>query len=110
MTVNVYEKYYKANAVFSGVQRNGALVMLISDSEAGQINYKTAVTFFPHRDKEDYAVSYDAYFEKELYAGKGRRSKKKETAYLEQLQAVIDGLAEEHGAAVLWDSPLSETD
>ena len=30
--------------------------------------------------------------------------------HLEQLQAVIDGLAEEHGAAVLWDSPLSETD
>ena len=49
------------------MQRKGALVALISDSEAGAITYKAAVTFFPHRDEEDFAVSYDAYFEKELY-------------------------------------------
>ena len=107
MTVNVYERYYKADAVFSGVKRNGALVMLTSDSEAGQITYKAAVTFFPHRDEEDFAVSYDAYLEKELYAGKGRRSKKKEAAYLERLQAEIDGLTAGHGASVLWDKPLA---
>ena len=77
MVINVYERYYKAKAVFSGVERRGALVMLVSDSEAGSITYKAAVSFFPHRDDEDYAVSYDAYFEKELYSGKGRRSKKK---------------------------------
>ena len=76
MVINIYERYYKADAVFSGVQRKGALVALISDSEAGNITYKAAVTFFPHRDEEDFAVSYDAYFEEELYSGKGRRSKK----------------------------------
>lgn len=108
MVVNVYERYYKADAVFSDVQRNGVLVMLISDSEAGFITYKAAVTFFPHRDEEDYAVSYDAYFEKELFTGKGRRSKKKEAAYLEQFKDTIDGIAEEHNALVLWDEPLTE--
>ena len=48
MVTNVYERYYKADAVFAGVKRNGALVMLTSDSEAGLITYKAAVTFFPY--------------------------------------------------------------
>lgn len=108
MVINVYEQYFKADAVFSDVQRNGALVMLISDSEAGNITYKAAVTFFPHREEEDYAVSYDAYFEKELYSGKGRRSKKKEEAYLEQLRETINGIAKEHDASICWDEPLTE--
>lgn len=108
MVINVYEQYFKADAVFSDVQRNGALVMLVSDSEAGMITYKAAVTFFPHRDEEDYAVSYDAYYEKELYQGKGRRSKKKEAAYLEQLRGVIDELAAENKARVLWEEPLRD--
>lgn len=110
MVINVYEQYFRADAVFSDVQRSGAQVMLISDSEAGMITYKAAVTFFPHNDEEDYAISYDAYFEKELYRGKGRRSKKKEAAYLEQLQAVIDELAMENNARVLWDEPLREAE
>ena len=38
MVINVYERYYKADAVFNGVKRNGALVMLISDSEEGNIS------------------------------------------------------------------------
>ena len=107
MVINVYERYFKAEAVFSGVPRRGALVMLISDSEAGFITYKAAVTFFPHTDEEDFAVSYDAYFEQELYSGKGRRSKKKEAAFLEQLPGAIGRLAAEHGASVLWDEPLT---
>ena len=108
MVINVYERYYKADAVFSGVQRHGALVMLISDSEAGFITYRAAVTFFPHRDEEDYTVSYDAYLEKELYSGKGRRSRKKEAAFLEQLQDTVDEIAGEHGASVFWDEPLTQ--
>ena len=108
MVVNVYERYYKADGVFSGVKRNGALVMLISDSEAGQITYKAAVTFFPHNDDEDFAVSYDAYFEEELYSGKGRRSGKKEEEFLSELQAVVDRMAEAQGAKILWDEPLRD--
>ena len=107
MVINVYERYFKAEAVFSGVPRRGALVMLISDSEAGFITYKAAVTFFPHADEEDFAVSYDAYFERELYSGKGRRSKKKEAAFLEQLPEAVSLLVAERGASVLWDEPLT---
>ena len=108
MELNVYEQYFETQGVFSEVERKGALVMLISDSERGMITYKAAVTFFPHRDEEDYAVSYDAYFEKVIYEGKGRRSKKKEAIYLEQLPEVINQLAEENGAEVCWDKPLRE--
>ncbi|MBR5739983.1 MAG: hypothetical protein IKX81_01675 [Firmicutes bacterium] len=108
MVINVYERYYKADGSFSGVQRNGALVMLVSDSEAGNITYKAAVTFFPHRDEEDFAVSYDAYFEKELYSGKGRRSKKKEEAYLEDFQNTIDEIVAEQNARVIWNEPLMD--
>jgi hypothetical protein len=108
MEINVYSQYFKAQGYFSGVERRGALVLLISDSEAGQIKYTAAVSFFPHRDEEDFAVSYDAYFQKELYCAAGRRSRKREVGLLEQLRGVIDALAQENGAAVLWDSPLAE--
>ena len=108
MTVNVYEQYFAAEGEFSGVRRRGALVMLISDSEAGQIRYEAAVTFFPHADEEDFAVSWDAYFSKTLYEGKGRRSKKRETALLETLRETVDALAAEAGGAVIWDEPLRD--
>ena len=108
MVINVYEQYFEAHGVFSAVERKGALVMLISDSERGMISYKAAVTFFPHADEEDFGVSYDAYFEKILYEGKGRRSRKKEAGYLQQLPEIIDQLARENGAEVFWDRPLRE--
>ena len=108
MVVNVYEQYFAAEGIFNGVERRGALVMLVSDSEAGTICYRAAVTFFPHRDEEDYAVSYDAFFEQELYRAPGRRSKKREAAMLEHLPTEIDALASVHGARVLWDRPLRE--
>ena len=57
---------------------------------------------------EDFSVSYDAYFEKVLYQGKGRRSKKKEILFLEHLRETIDEIAKEHGALVLWNEPLTE--
>ncbi len=59
-TVNVYEQYFEAAGTFNGVDRHAALVMLISDSAEGNICYKAAVSFFPHNDPEDFAVSYDA--------------------------------------------------
>jgi hypothetical protein len=104
--VNVYERYYAAEAEFNGVPRHAALVMLIATSEEGQIKYEAAVTFFPHRDEEDYAVSYDAYFSKVLYEAKGRRSKKREEALLETFPTEIDQLAETIGGKVLWEQPL----
>ena len=108
MTVNVYERYYTAEAEFNGVPRHGALVMLVADSDAGNIKYEAAVTFFPHNDEEDFAVSYDAYFSKVLYEAKGRRSKKREEALLQTLTSEIDEIAETIGGKVLWDQPLRE--
>ena len=107
-TINVYERYYAAEAEFNGVPRHGALVMLIATSEEGNIRYEAAVTFFPHRDEEDYAVSYDVYFSKMLYEAKGRRSKKREEALLQEFQQHIDELAQEAGGTVDWNQPLRE--
>ena len=53
-TINVYEQYFAAECTVNDVPRRAALVMLISDSEAGQIRYEAAVSFFPHRDEEDF--------------------------------------------------------
>ena len=108
MTLNVYEQFFAADCTFNGVKRRAARVMLISDSEAGSIRYEAAVTFFPHVDEEDFAVSYDAYFSRVLYEAKGRRSKKREAALRERLSAVIDELAGEAGGAVDWEKPLRE--
>ena len=108
MVINVYSQYFAATGTFSGVERRGAMVLLISDSEAGQISYKAAVSFFPHQDEEDFAISYDAYFEKELYRAPGRRSKKREAALMEALQAEIDALAAANNATVDWSNPLNE--
>ena len=108
MEINVYSQYFAAKGCFSGVERKGAHVLLISDSEEGNIKYTAAVSFFPHRDDEDFAISYDAYFDKELYNAAGRRSRKREAALMEGLREVIDGLAAEHGASVDWDRPLNE--
>ena len=77
-TINVYEQYFSAQAEYNGVARHGALVMLIADSEAGNIRYEAAVSFFPHNQDDDFAVSY------------------------------IDELAETVGGKVLWDKPLRE--
>ena len=107
-TINVYEQYFAANGKFNGVERKAALVMLISDSEAGQIRYTVAVSFFPHKDEEDFAVSYDAYFDRVIYEGKGRRSKKKEQAFLENFRDTVDEIASEAGGAVIWDRPLRD--
>lgn len=107
--VNVYERYYSAEAVFNGVPRHAALVMLIATSEEGNIRYEAAVTFFPHRDDEDFAVSYDAYYNKVLYEAKGRRSKKREQQLLnDEFQPAIDALAAEIGGKILWDKPLRD--
>ncbi len=108
MTIDVYRRYYEAACDYAGVPRRAALVTLTSDSEAGQIRYTAAAAFFPHRDPEDFAVSYDAIAETLLYEGKGRRSKKREAALLEGLQAAVDEAAAPLGAQVFWDKPLGE--
>ena len=108
MVINVFEQYFAAECEFNGVKRRAALVVLTSDSEAGNIRYEAAVTFFPHRDEEDFAVSYDAYFSQTLYSAPGRRSKKREAVLLERLRETVDGLAAGTGVRVMWNAPLRE--
>ncbi len=108
MTINVYEQYFAAEHEKNGVERKAALVMLIADSGGGMISYKAAVTFFPHREEDDFAVSYDDYMERELFSGKGRRSKKRDAAFLERLREEIDALASPEGGIVRWDEPLKD--
>ena len=107
-TIDVYEQYFAAEHEANGRARHAALVKLTSDSEAGQIRYTAGVTFFPHDDAEDFAVSWDDYFETELFAGKGRRSKKREAKMLETLRATVDELVGPAGGRIFWDEPLRE--
>ena len=107
-TINVYEQYFRAEGVFNGVERRAASVLLISDSEAGHIRYSLAVNFFPHREDDDFAISYDAYFSKTLYESSGRRSRKREEAFLTAMQEEADGLAAANGGRIFWVKPLIE--
>ena len=106
--LNVYEQYFEADMVYNGRARRAAKVMLICESGDGQIRYEAAVTFFPHEDEEDYLVTSDAYFSKTLYDAKGRRSKARETALMEELKSELDALCSENGAKVFWEKPLRE--
>ena len=106
--VNVYEQYFGASAHFHGVERRGVRVALIADSGGGEIRYTLAISFFPHETDDDFAIAYDAYFEKTLYQAKGRRSKKKEAAFLEHIRSEAESLAAEQSACIDWTAPLIE--
>lgn len=104
--INVYERYFEAECTANGIPRRAADVMLTATSEEGTIRYEAAVSFFPFRDPEDFLISSDAYYSKELYFAKGRRSKKREEGYLKIFEAVINELAQAAGGKVFWDKPL----
>lgn len=106
--VDVFKQYFNAECVFNGVERRGAVVWLNAESAEGNIRYEVGVTFFPHRDPEDFAVSYDACFQKELINTKGRRSKKRDEQCIAQLQVAADELAASVGGVIHWDKPITE--
>lgn len=108
MTINVYEQYFGASIEWNGEERKGVRVCLVSDSCEGNITYTLQVNFFPHRDKEDFGISYDALSEKVLFQGKGRRSRKREEAFLLTLRDEADSLASALGGKIDWDDPLIE--
>ena len=108
MTVDVYRQFFSARATCGGVERRAALVALTADSSEGVLTYEVLVTFFPHRDEEDYAVSSDACASRRLFSARGRRSGKRERAFLEGLRPVADKLAGELGGEIFWDRPLRD--
>ena len=106
--IDIYKQYFNAECVYNGVERKGAVVTLTATSDSGMIKYEVGISFFPHRDAEDYAISYDAYASKEIYNAKGRRSKKREAQYLEEFRKYADELAVEMGGKIFWDKPLRD--
>ena len=106
--IDVYSQYFEADCVFSGVPRKAAVVRLTSTYEDGNISYACSVSFFPYRDPEDFAVSYDAYAEETVYDAPGRRSRKRESELMKDLQSRVDGLAAGLGGTVYWDKPIRE--
>ncbi|MCR5262997.1 MAG: hypothetical protein K6D94_03915 [Clostridiales bacterium] len=108
MTVDVYMRYFRAECVYDGVRRRAAKVALTSESENGKIRYFASVTFFPHTDDEDFAVSCDAEASETLYEAAGRRSKKREEKLLGLLEPAVCRLAESLGGQVFWDEPIGE--
>ena len=106
--IDVYKQYFSAECEFNGVKRRAAVVTLTATSDAGTILYEVGVSFFPHRDEEDYAVSYDAISQEELFSGKGRRSKKREKEYLADIRTEADKAAEKLGGRIFWDKPLRD--
>ena len=108
MTINVYEQYFKADALIHEIQRNGVKTVLTCTSEEGNVSYDIQVVFFPHRDAEDFAVSYDAELTKNIYQAKGRRSHKRELAFLKDFRKQCDEMAETFHAVIDWDEPLTQ--
>lgn len=106
--IDVYKQYFKGNCIYNDVQRNGVLVTLTSTSDSGMIKYEVTISFFPHINEEDYAISYDAYLSKEIYYDKGRRSKKKEQVFLEEVRNHANELANQLNGIIYWEEPLRE--
>ncbi len=107
-TIDVYRQYFSAECIFNDVERHGAAVWLVAESDNGIIRYEVGVSFFPRRDAEDFAISYDACVLKELLRTKGRRSKKRDAQYLAQVQMVADEIASSINGVIHWDHPLGE--
>ena len=106
--INIYQQYFEACGTFNGRERHAVNIILKSDSSEGIIRYDILVSFFPHDDPEDFAVSYDACFTKTIYSGKGRRSKKREAEFMKDIRDMATSLATENGASIDWDKPLCE--
>ena len=106
--IDVYKQYFAADCIYNEVQRNGVVVILTATSDSGMIKYELGLAFFPHRDAEDFAISYDAYVSKEIYNARGRRSRKKEEVFMEQLQELADVVGAELNGTVFWEKPLRD--
>lgn len=106
--IDIFEQYLAGTCTYNGVERRGVLVKLNAESDAGNLRYTVLVSFFPHENDEDFAVSYDAMAEEILFDGKGRRSKKRDAAMLKLLHETADRLAESLGGTIDWEHPLRE--
>ena len=108
MVIDVYQQYFEGYCVVNERVRHAVDVKLTSTSDQGMIRYEISVNFFPHDDEEDFAVSYDGCVSETVYEGKGRRSRKREAAMIEDLRKTADRLAASMEGTIVWDHPLIE--
>ena len=106
--IDVYKQYFKGNCIYNDIQRNGVVITCTATSDQGYITYDVQISFFPHVDEEDYLISYDACIQKNIFYDKGRRSKKKEQVYLNEIKNHADELASNLNGIIYWDKPLRE--
>ena len=106
--IDVYKQYFEAECTYNEVPRKGSVVTLTATSDSGMIKYEVGITFFPYRDPEDFAISYDAYSSKVIFDAKGRRSKKREEKLLAEVQECADALAAVMNGKIFWDKPIRE--
>jgi len=106
--IDVYKQYFNSDCIYNEVKRRGVVVTLTATSDSGTIQYEAGISFFPYRDAEDFAISYDAYASKVIYSAKGRRSKKREAQYLDEFKKYADDLAKELGGKIFWDKPIRD--
>lgn len=106
--IDVYKQYFNGECVYNEVERKAVTVTLTATSDSGNLMYEVGISFFPHRDEEDFAISYDAYASKVIFNEKGRRSKKRDAQMLEMVQETANVLAEEMRGTIFWDKPLRE--
>ena len=106
--IDVYKQYLSAECVFNEVERKAVVVTLTATSDSGNSMYEVGISFFPHRDEEDFGISYDAYASKVIFNEKGRRSKKRDAQMLEMVKETASALAEEMSGVIYWDKPLRE--
>ena len=86
--LDVYKQYFEAECDANGVPRRAVQAALVAESRDRRIRYYVSLSFFPHEDPEDFRITYDAYFERNVYDASGRRSKKREA----EIMASVDGL------------------
>ena len=106
MNIDIYRQYFSAACTINEIDRHGVVVWLNAESESGNIRYEVGVSFFPHIDEEDFAISYDACGTKELISTKGRRSKKRDEQCLAHIQGVANELARSFNGTIYWENPL----
>ena len=106
--IDVYKQYFAAACEYNGRARHAVSVTLTATSDAGEIFYEVGVSFFPHDDPDDFAVSYDAAASREIYRAKGRRAKKREAEFLKSFREEADALAAGMHGVIDWDKPLIE--
>lgn len=106
--IDVFLCYYEASCVANGRERHAAAVRLTATSDAGRITYEYSVSFFPHDEEDDFAVSYDACVSETVYDAKGRRSRKKEAGFLAELQDRVNALAAQLEGTIDWEKQLIE--